>query len=80
MHIRLTIPIMRFVFGKGIGRHNATQIRESWLSGQVADMMELVWDCGHPGLRAKKERQRLLNEGGRETQDTGTQRHVRSLP
>ena len=29
MHIRLTRPIMSFLFGNRIGRHNATQIRES---------------------------------------------------
>lgn len=29
MHIKLTRPIMTFLFGNRIGRHNATQIRES---------------------------------------------------
>lgn len=71
MHIGLTRPIMRFLFGNRVGRHNATQIRESWLWGPAADMMELELGWGHPGMRAKQERQRLLREGGRETQATG---------
>lgn len=60
MHIRLTRPIMRFLFGNRIGRHNATQIRESWLWGRAADMMELEWGWERPGLRTQQERQRLL--------------------
>lgn len=31
MHIRLTRTIMRYLFGNRVGRHNATQIRESSL-------------------------------------------------
>lgn len=60
MHIRLSRTIMRFLFGNRIGRHNATQIRESWLCGRAADMMELDTGWGHPVLRAQQERQRLL--------------------
>lgn len=71
MHIRLPRTIKRFLFGNGVGRHNATQVRESWLWGQAADMMELQWGWGCPGLRAQQERQRVLTEGGRATQTTG---------
>lgn len=65
MHIRLTRPIMSFLFGNRIGRQNATQIRESWLWGRPE------WGWGRPGLRAQQERQILLKEGRRETQATG---------
>lgn len=71
MHIRLTRAIMRFLFGNGVGRHNATQVKESWLWGRAADTMELEWGRGPPGLRAQQERQRLLKEEGRATQATG---------
>lgn len=71
MHIRLTRTTRRFVFGNRVGRQNATQFRESLLWGGVADMMELEWGWGHPGLRAQQERQRLLKERGRATQATG---------
>lgn len=60
MHIRLIRSIMRFLFGNRVGRHNATQVRESWLWGRAADMMELEQDWGHSGLRAQQERQKLL--------------------
>lgn len=36
---RLTRTIMRYIFGNGVGRHNATEIRESSPWGQLADMM-----------------------------------------
>lgn len=71
MHIRLTRTIMRYLFGNRVGRHNATQIRESSPWGRSADMMKLEWGCGHPGLRAQQERQTLLKEGGRAAQATG---------
>lgn len=62
---------MYFPFGDRIGRQNATQIRESWLWGQPADMMYMEWGWGHPGLRAEQEMQILLKEGRRESQATG---------
>lgn len=73
MHLRLTrtIRFFFFFFGNRVGRHNATQIRESSPWGQAADMTTLQWGCGRPGLRAQQERQRLLKEGGGETQATG---------
>lgn len=68
---------MRFLFGNRVGRHNATQVRESWLWGPAADMIELERDWGNPGLRAQQERQKTLLGGGRRTrplteQESGT--------
>lgn len=80
MQIGRTRPILKFIFGKRTGRHNATQIRESWLWGQVADMMELERGWGHPVLRAMQERQRLLKGEGKYTQATGQQTHVMTRP
>lgn len=71
MHMRLTTTTVIFLFGKRLGRHNATQVRESSLWGSVADMIEMKLDSGYPGLRAQQERQRLLKEGGRATQAIG---------
>lgn len=68
---RLTRTTMRYIFGNGVGRHNATEIRESSPWGQLADMMVLEWSCGYPELRPQQERQRLLEEGERKTQATG---------
>lgn len=60
-----------FPLGDRIGRQKATQIRESWLWGQPADMMYMEWGWRYPGLRAQQERQILLTEERRETQATG---------
>lgn len=43
LHIQLTGLMMTFLFGNEVRSHNATQVRESWLWGRVADMMELEW-------------------------------------
>lgn len=67
MHGELTI--MRYLFGNRVGRHNATKITESSPWGRSADKM--VPGHERPGLRAQKERQRLLKEQGRATQATG---------
>lgn len=64
MHTGSTRPTVRFLFGKRLGRHDATQARESSLWGTAADMTELVWDSGCSGLTARQERQRLLKEVG----------------
>lgn len=71
MHIRLIRTIMRDLFGNRIGRHNATQIRESWPWGQSIDTMRRGRGCGDPGLWACQGRQSLLRGRERVTQATG---------
>lgn len=71
MHIRLTRTTMRILFGKRLGRHNATQVRESWLWGPAVDMMWVGWEWGRPGLRVYQERRRLLKKRERAVQAIG---------
>lgn len=80
IHIQMTGPLMTFLFGNGVGRHNATRVRESWPWGRVADMTKLEWAWRRTAPREEQGRPRLRKEAARATRATRRRSGARTRP